>query len=134
MPVAYHISADDGLITVQINSQVDLADLYEIAKSLLNDPQYDPVLPLLLDLRNMQLNIVGAALAPFNQFIISSYGRDRDASIAVVIDQDLDAQRCADIYWLACAVGSAELFEQYDQALKWLIKREFADPASATTA
>ena len=58
MAVAYHISADDGLITVQVNSRVDLIELYEVAKSLLNDPQYDPILPLLLDLRNMQLDIV----------------------------------------------------------------------------
>lgn len=134
MAAAYHISADDGLITVQVNTQVDLIELYEVANSLLNDPQYDPTLPLLLDLRGMQLDMAKAALTPFNEFIIESYGRNRDASIAVVIDEDLEAKECADIYWLACAVGSAELFEDYDQALKWLIRREFADPVSATTA
>ncbi|MCB1685154.1 MAG: hypothetical protein R3E82_19230 [Pseudomonadales bacterium] len=130
MPADYHISADDGLITVQIDSDVDLAHLYEVAKQLLEDPDYDARLPLLLDLRNMRLNIVESARGPFNQFIIGNFGRNREASIAVVIDTELDEKCCADIYWLACAVGSAELFEEYDLALKWLIKREFAEPAA----
>lgn len=129
MPANYHISADDGLITVQVDSEVNLADLYEVAKQLHNDPDYDAGLPLLLDLRSMRLSIAEGAREPFNQFIIGNYGRQREASIAVVIDTQLDEQCCADIYWLACAVGNAELFEEYDLALKWLIKREFAVPA-----
>lgn len=131
MPPGYHISDDDGLIAVQVRSEVSLGDLYEVARSLLDDPRYARTLPLLLDLRGMRLAVDKTALAPFNRFIIDSYGGEREASIAVVIDTDLDREQCAAIYWLACAVGAAEVFENYDQALKWLIRREFAEDASS---
>ena len=47
--------------------------------------------------------------------------------MAVVIDSEMSRELVANIYWLACAVGGTEVFDDYDHALKWLIRREFAN-------
>ncbi len=126
MPAAFHISEDEGLITVQVDDAVELAELFDTAKALTSDPSYDPALPLLADLRGMRVELEADALEPFNRFVVNSYGRNRRASTAVVVDHEMDRKLAAAIYWLSCALGHCEMFDDYDHALKWLIKREFA--------
>ena len=46
--------------------------------------------------------------------------------MAVVIDGEMSRELSAAIYWLACAVGGTEVFDDYDHALRWLIRKEFA--------
>lgn len=125
MAPAYHIASDDGLISIRIGNEIDLVDLYELAKALLGSDDYDPELPLVMDLRGMRLDLVREAIEPFSRFAIEHF-RNRPASIAVVIDHEMNRELVAGIYWLACAVGGTEVFDDYDQALKWLIRREFA--------
>ena len=127
MPAGYHISEDEGLISVQVSDRIDLVELYESAKALHSDPSYSHELPLLVDLRNMRLTISQPATAPFSRFIITRFN-GRAGSNAVVIDPDLENELFTGIHWLACAVSGTELFDDYDQALKWLIRREFAEP------
>ena len=74
----------------------------------------------------MQLEIEDSALGPFSDFVTHRYGPSTNASVAVVVDPDLNAELCAGIYRLSCTLNHSELFEDYDQALKWLMKREFA--------
>jgi len=126
MSPGFHIATDEGLISVQVPAQIDLVDLYELAKSVLNEPDYDQGLPLLLDLRGMRLELISSAAEPFAQFIINSFS-GRNGSMAVVIDTDMSRKLSAAVYWLACAVGGTEVFDDYDHALKWLIRREFAE-------
>lgn len=126
MPATHHINPDEGLITVKITGQVDLVEVFEAARDLHDDPAYDPALPLLADLRGMRVALHTEALKPFNRFIISHFGKPRSASIAVVVDEEMDKELCAAVYWLNCAVNGSEMFEDYDLALKWLIRREFA--------
>ena len=125
MAPAYHIASDDGLISIQVSNEIDLAELYELAKSVLSSEDYDPELPLIMDLRGMRLDWHQDATAPFTRFMIDNF-KDRPGSMAVVIDGDMDRDLVAGIYWLACAVGGTEVFDDYDHALKWLIRREFA--------
>lgn len=126
MAPAYHIASDDGLISIQVGSEIDLAELYELAKSVLSSQDYDPELPLVVDLRGMRLDWHQDATDPFTRFIIDNF-KNRPGSMAVVIDGDMERELVAGIYWLACAVGSTEVFDDYDHALKWLIRREFAN-------
>ena len=128
MAPAYHIGSDDGLISIQVTSEIDLADLYELAKSVVSSADYEPELPLIVDLRGMRLDWRQDATAPFTRFIIDNF-KDRDGSMAVVLDGDMGSELVAGIYWLACAVGGTEVFDDYDHALKWLIRREFAETA-----
>jgi hypothetical protein len=126
MAPAYHIASDDGLISIQVSSEIDLADLYELAKSVVSSADYDPTLPMIMDLRGMLLDWHQDATEPFTRFIIDNF-RDREGSMAVVLDSEMSRDLVAGIYWLACAVGGTEVFDDYDHALKWLIRREFAD-------
>ena len=56
MAPAYHIASDDGLISIQVESEIDLVDLYELAKSVISADDYDAELPLIMDLRGMRLD------------------------------------------------------------------------------
>lgn len=125
MTRGYHIAHDDGLISVQVRDEIDLAELYELAKSVLNSEDYIADLPLLVDLRGMRLELNRDAAEPFSNFVIDNF-RNRSGSMAVVIDTDMSRELSAATYWLACAVGGTEVFDDYDHALKWLIRREFA--------
>jgi hypothetical protein len=129
MSPEFHIATEEGLITVQVRSQIELADLYELAEGVLSAEEYDPALPLLADLRDMRLEIEAQAIKPFTDFIIASF-RGRAGSMAVIIDGDMSRPLSAGVYWLACAVGGAEVFDDYDHALKWLIRKEFAVPSA----
>ncbi len=131
MSPVFHISKDEGLISVRVEADIDLVGLYELAKSLYSDPAYEIDLPLLVDLRGMHFDLKQSATEPFSQYIINHYS-GREASIAVVIDPDMENKLCAAIYWLSCAVTGTELFDDYDHALKWLIRREFANETAAT--
>lgn len=126
MSSMFHINTDEGLITVQIREDVDLVDVFETARDLHDHAEYDPALPLLVDLRGMRLVLEEAALKPFNRYIIGHFGKSRSASVAVIVDHEMDKELYAAVYWLNCAVTGCEMFEDYDMALKWLIKREFA--------
>jgi hypothetical protein len=125
MPVGYHISPDDGLITVTADGSVPLSDLARTGESLLADATYDPTLPQLLDLRGLR-PVSGGKLTPLKRFIEEHYREAVRASVAVVIDEHLESAHCADIFLLTCAMHDAELFADYDQALRWLMRRAFA--------
>jgi hypothetical protein len=127
MPAAYFINPDEGLVTVRVEGEVDARTLLDTARGLHDDPTYDPSLPLLADLRGMRLALDPSSLEPLNEFIIDRFrAPPRDASMAVVVDGDMDHKLCAAVYWLSCAVGGNEMFEDYELALKWLMRREFA--------
>lgn len=126
MAPVYHIASDDGLISIQVGSEIDLAELYDLAKSVLASEDYDPELPLVMDLRGMRLDWHPDATEPFARFMIDNF-RGRHGSMAVVIDTEMSRELVANVYWLACAVGGTEVFDDYDHALKWLIRREFAN-------
>jgi hypothetical protein len=132
MPVGYHISPDDGLITVTAGGRVPLSDIARAGESLLADSTYDPSLPQLLDLRGLRPPPRGE-LPTLKQFVEERYRDAVRASIAVVIDEHLESLHCADIFLLTCALHDAELFADYDQALRWLMRRAFSqsDPVPA---
>ncbi len=125
MPPGYHIANDDGLISIQVGDEIDLAELFELTKSILTSTDYATDLPLVVDLRGMRLELNSDAAKPVSNFVIDNF-RNRGGSIAAVIDPDMGRDLSAAIYWLACAVGGTEVFDDYDHALKWLIRREFA--------
>ncbi len=132
MPVEHHIADDASITTVQVSGSVVPDELQAGVEALIADPGYDPALPLLVDLRGMEIELDCRALEPFNGFVIEHLGLSRAASMAVVIDNDLESELCAAIYWLSCAVYGTELFEDYDLAIKWLFRRDLARTGSAS--
>ncbi len=125
MPLGYHIGTDEGLVTVQGNGEVDLAELVELGRTLLADGDFDPTLPQLLDFRGLRPVATGDH-TNLQAFVHGPYRDGVMAKIAVVIDEHLEVRHAADIFLLTCAVHDAELFSSYDQAVKWLMRQAFA--------
>lgn len=133
MPLGYHINADEGLITVRGDGNVAAAEIVALGESLLGDDAFDPELPQLLDFRGLRPRPpaeagAATAFAGLRDFVHSRYRDQIAANVAVVIDARLEARHCADIFLLTCAISHAELFADYDQALKWLMREAFALP------
>ncbi len=131
MPLGYHINPDDGLITVQGDGSVSVGEITELVQSLLADGRFDPTLPQIMDFRGLRPIQPGAeqpgdAIAALQAFLQQEYRSQVQAEIAVVIDEHLESRHCADIYLLTCTMHAAELFADYDQALRWLMRRAFA--------
>jgi len=134
MPLGYHINPDEGLITVQGAGDVSIPEITRLGESLLEDAGFDPGLPQLLDFRGLRpaSDADGIAVTHLQAFIQDRYRGRVAADVAVVIDEHLESRHCADIFLLTCAIQDAELFADYDQALRWLMRRAFAGtPASA---
>lgn len=131
MALGYHINADEGLITVRGDGNVAVTEIVELGESLLGDNAFDPELPQLLDFRGLRPRPPAQAgaeaeFAGLWDFVHSRYRAQIDANVAIVIDEHLEARHCADIFLLTCAISHAELFADYDQALKWLMREAFA--------
>ncbi len=125
MSPGYHIANDNGLISVRAGKDLDLDDLRSLVEEVLASEDYDPELPLLADLRDLRLELEHDASSAFSTFMVRNF-QNRPGSVAVVVDGDMSRKLTAAIYWLACALGGTEVFDDYEHALKWLIRREFA--------
>ncbi|MEQ8860672.1 MAG: hypothetical protein RIC56_18675 [Pseudomonadales bacterium] len=137
MALGYHINPDEGLITVHGGGDVVLQELARLGASLLEDPRYDPELPQLLDFRGLRQpkdapQADEREIEALKDFVRETYRERVKANVAVVIDEHLEDQHCADIYLLTCALREAELFADYDQALKWLIREAFVPGPTPT--
>lgn len=125
MPLDYHISADEGLITVHGQGETPLPEIVRLGRALLEDEDYDPELPQLVDFRGLR-PVAEEGLDDLQDFLHGPYREGVAANVAVVIDEHLEDRHCADIFQLTCALHDAELFADYDQALKWLMRQAFA--------
>ena len=129
MPCGYHLNQDDGLVTITGSGEVSLSEAIGVGRELLADPVFDPDLPHLIDLRGMEVEQTRDDPNDFREFVLQSYRPMVDASIAIVIDHSLDQASVASLFHLSCAMEQTELFDHYDQALKWLMRREFVQTA-----
>jgi len=130
VPVEYHIKPDEGLVTVRVDGSVDLVDLMESARALIEESTFDAALPHLVDLRGMTVELEVQAIEPFHRFLVRHFG-GHGASIAVVLNDTLSADETATVFRMALALGQVELFDDYEQALRWLMRKEFVDGAPA---
>lgn len=126
MPSGYHINQEEGLVTLTGSTEMKILEACEIGRALLQDPEFDSQLPHLVDLRGLHLQRDARSSAQFRRFVLDTYVPRVHASIAVVVDDSLDQLSLAGLYHICCSMDRTELFDQYDQALKWLMRREFA--------
>lgn len=126
MPCGYHINMEDGLTTISAEAEIAIAQLHALGQKLLADPEFDPYLPQLIDLRGLNVEYQADAADDLRHFALSTYRPRVQSSIAVIIDESLDAESVAGLFHLSCAMDNTELFDYYDQAIKWLMRREFA--------
>jgi hypothetical protein len=134
MPCGYHINHDEGLLTITATTRVAIEEANQLAEEILIDPEFDPSLPQLVDLRGIKLTRSAASTIDFRDFMLQTYRPNIQASMAIVVDDSLDRRTLANLYHLACNMSHTELFDHYEQALKWLMRREFADRSASTSA
>ena len=129
MPCNYHINADDGLVTIQGSAYVGLMDAIELGRKLITDQQFDPKLPHLLDLRGLLFDPQSRDKPQFRDFVLHEYQPRVEGLVAVVINDSLDRLSTAALFHLTTRVRQCEIFDNYAQALRWLMRNQFA-PAS----
>lgn len=125
MPCGYHMNLEDGLVTISGADELTMAAFVDLGEQVLSDPSFDPYVPQLVDLRGLQVASDQVGGKQLRDFVLAVYRPRVQSSIAVVIDGSLHERAVAGLYHLCCAMDATELFDQYDQALKWLMRREF---------
>jgi hypothetical protein len=130
---AYHINTEDEFISFNLVDEVNLIDLYELMQDLLADPEFQPSWPQLMDLRNIDLDLKPGALKPFVKYLATTYSPRVEAAVAVVLDSEMSADFYAGVYRLACSLPGTEVFDDYGQAIKWLLKPGWDGVSGATT-
>ena len=53
MPCGYHMNLEDGLVTITSAQAVEASQLHALGEQILADPGFDPYLPQLVDLRDI---------------------------------------------------------------------------------
>ena len=92
----------------------------------MNDSAFDAALPQLIDLRQAQPGGTAEDLRHFETVLLGEYQPKLQALVAIVVNNEWDEAACAKAFWFSCALGTAELFDGWNQACKWLIKKEFS--------
>jgi hypothetical protein len=128
MPCGYHISIDDGLITVTGSGHVSVLQAIALGQALLADTEFDGRVPQLVDLRGLVLPQALRETEQFREFVLGHFQPAVSASVAVVVDDSLDTRSTAALYHLICSLHQAELFDRYEHALRWLLQHEFRAP------
>ena len=127
MPSNYFINHEEGLVTITSNEAMKLFEAEDVGRTLLKDPSFDPYLPHLVDLRGLTLNRSKKESQSFREFVLNAYRPRVESSIAIVVDGSLDQHSLAGLYHISCSMEQTEVFDDYENALKWLMRREFAD-------
>ena len=125
MPAQYHINAADELLTLRLSGRVNCAQVERCVQAMLADELFQPDMPQLIDLREAKPIGREDESVQFENFIANFYRHKVTATIAIVSNQAWDHDICAWVYWLSCALGNAELFDDWTQACRWLVRNEF---------
>ncbi len=126
MPCDYHINVDEELVTITSTQDVELAYAMQFGRSVLDDAKFKSTLPQLIDLRGLVIHGSGEQLSQFQNFVLHEYGRAVESSVAIVVDDSLGRYELAALYRLITQTPKAEMFDNYELALKWLMRTEFA--------
>jgi hypothetical protein len=120
---SYHINREDEFVSLRLTGNVDLVEIYELCQQFLDDPAFSDSWPHLVDLRGFEPELKPGAMRPFSQFLLTRYRpRFAAAPMAILMDGDRDPEFVAGLYRFTCGLGHAELFDDYAQAMSWLLK------------
>lgn len=139
MPCGFHISQDDDLVLITASQTIDLDDAQSTFVAVLAHPDFEAHMPQLVDLRGIEVSAdllddgVRQDYEPLAHFLIREYRPKIDACVSIVVDDDLGTEATAAIFHLSCQLPDTELFDSYEQALRWLIHQEFGNPIRTPT-
>lgn len=123
MGLAYHIDLDEYLVTVSAHESLQPGDMESLADSLIADPLFAADMAQLLDLRQAAINIHDEHARLLARYLLKNYNPAIRGNIAVVIDPNLTPADTARMFRVTCALERAELFEDFDMAVKWLVRK-----------
>ena len=126
MPAEFHINTSDEIVTLRLQGDVMASELRACVTTLLADPDFDPALPQLIDMREAVLQHDPGTSQGLERFLLHEYQPRIAASVAVVVNREWGYDLCAWVYLMCCSLQRAEVFDDWNQACKWLIRREFA--------
>ena len=133
MPCAYHINLDDGLVTISGADHVPIEESIALGRKMLADQDYDADLPHLIDLRGLVIERTKDQSIAFHDFVKGEYAINARGSVAVLVNDSLDNKSTAALYHLCSQFRHVEMFDNYELALRWLMRTEFATTAATTT-
>jgi len=119
----YHIDEDERLVTVQASDRVAAGDLEDLVSRILLDPAFVPDYSQLLDFREARIDRLTEDGGTLAGYFLRTVNPAISGSIAVVIDPDLTPADTAMMFRLTCAIAGAELFEDFEMAVKWLARK-----------
>ena len=122
MAAEYHINSEDEFVTIQLEGAGDLDKVWALCQTLLEDPNYNPEWPQLVDVRGIQLALKSGDMRSFARYVLTEYRPRVTAPIAVVLDGSMDDVACADVFRFVCSMPNTEVFDDYALAIKWLIR------------
>ena len=123
MSLEYHIDADESLITVKVKDGLRPGDMELMAAQLFDDPLFVPDMAQLLDFRHANIALPDAHAILLTRYLLKKYNPAIDGNIAVVVDPDLTPTDTALMFRITCTLERAELFEDFDMAVKWLARK-----------
>lgn len=129
MPCGYHLDLENGLVTVGGTGAWACKELLSVGRALVADPRFNPELPHLVDLRGMVIDPTSQSSAALRVFTVKTYRPGVRSSVAIVAGDGFDGELMANLYHLVYSLHDIELFDRYENALKWLMRREFSSTA-----
>jgi len=129
MPALVHINEDSQFTSVHIDGSVSVNDLQNLLDTVLEDDTFEVTWPQLVDLRGARIKSDGFSLQILLNSIYTQYRPNIKASMAIILDGSIDGELFASVYRFVCNIPNTELFDDYAQALKWLISQSGNIPA-----
>jgi len=129
MPAQIHINEDSQFTSVHIDGAVSVDDLQNFLDAVLEDVAFEVNWPQLVDLRGASIQSDGFSLQVLLNSIYTRYRPNIKASMAIILDGSIDGELFANVYRFVCNIPNTELFDDYAQALKWLMSQSGNTPA-----
>jgi hypothetical protein len=129
VPTQIHINEDSQFTSVHIDGSVSVNELQTLLNTVLEDEAFQVNWPQLVDLRGARLESEGYNLQVLLNSIYTQYRPNINAAMAVILDGSIDGELFAQVYRFICNIPNTELFDDYAQALKWLISQNGSTPS-----
>ena len=129
VPTQLYINEDSEFTSVHIDGSVSVNELQTMLNAILEDEAFQGNWPQLVDLRGARLESEGYNLQVLLNSIYTQYRPRINAAMAVILDGSIDGELFAQVYRFVCNIPNTEVFDNYAQALKWLINQSVSSPA-----
>lgn len=134
MPLKFHSNQEEGLTIINGDGPMTWDSLHQVLQDLLDSGEDHTTLPHIIDLREVEVDFDTTTMEPFGEFFAVRFGKEVVGSVAIVIKDGMTAEDCAKFYKVASSIDHAELFDDYNHAMRWLMRREFATPSSSAAS